>query len=222
MPHPSLLTAAADFATLRAAHPLRPTSVRGCPGGGGAPVLVFPGLLGTDRQTRQFRDCLQMLGYHPLPWQLGLNRGPTPRLLEAVAARVSTLARAHGPLRLVGFGMGGTFARWAAQSRAHAVAQTITVQTPFRDKLDTAWRSVNPVLHATTGLDLSGLSFMIRQPPDQPWAWLASRKDGVVPYASCTDPNFPQNGTETTARHSTCMRDEPVFRAVAARLAEVG
>jgi pimeloyl-ACP methyl ester carboxylesterase len=215
MSRPSLFAAVADFTTLRARSPLRASSVRGCPPGDGAAVLVLPGLFGTDRQTRRFRNGLQRLGYAPLPWSLGLNLGPTPRLLEHVAARVSGLARDHGPLQLVGFGMGGIFARWAAQSRTGAVAGVVTVNTPFRAPVETAWRPLRPFLAPQAGLDTCGLAFMVRQPPEQPWAALYSRRDGVVGWTSCMDPAYPDRCTETRARHASCMRDEEVFRAVA-------
>jgi pimeloyl-ACP methyl ester carboxylesterase len=219
MSRPSLIATATDFASLRARTPLRPKSVRGCPDGDRGPVLVLPGTLGTDRGTRQFRDCLQMLGYTPLPWQLGVNLGPTPRRLEQVAARISFLARDHGPLRLVGFGMGGLFARWAAQSRSQAVVRVVTINTPFREPLDTAWANIRPLLRSFSGLDMRSIAFMVRQKPEQPWAALYSRRDGVVSWSSCFDPSEPARCFEIDARHMTCMRDQEVFRRVARCLA---
>ena len=215
MTHPSLIATAAEFATWRARPPLRPTSVRGCPRGHGEPVLVLPGLLGTDRQTRRFRNGLQMLDYLPLTWELGVNLGPTPRLLEALAARVSKLAAAHGRLRLVGFGMGGTLARWAAQARTAAVCEVITVNTPFREPVDTAFCRVSPLLRSFVGLDVRGLSFMVRQPPSCTWRAIYSKQDGVVAWHCCWDPAFANLCFEVPSKHLSCMRNEAVFHQVA-------
>jgi pimeloyl-ACP methyl ester carboxylesterase len=220
MTRPSLLATARELATPRAAAPLRWTSVRHCPDGDHGPVLVLPGLLGTDRGTRQFRDCLQMLGYTPLPWGLGLNLGPTPRRLEELALRVSFLARDHGPLHVVGFGMGGLFARWAAQSRGTAIARLVTVNAPFREPLELAWRNVRAFTLPQRGLDLRSLAFMLRQVPEQPWHAIYSRKDGVVSWNACHDPRFPERCFDIPSRHMSCMRDARVFRQVAQCLAE--
>jgi pimeloyl-ACP methyl ester carboxylesterase len=220
MTRPSLLATAQDFATLRAAQRLRPGSVRHCPDGDRGPVLVLPGLHGTDRGTRQFRDCLQMLGYTPLPWGLGRNFGPTPRKLQDIAQRVSFLARDHGPLHVVGFGMGGLFARWAAQSRGAAITRLVTVNAPFRVPLELAWRNVRYLMLPHSGLDLRSLAFMLRQVPEQPWHALYSRQDGVVSWKSCMDPRFPDRCIEIPSRHMTCMRNEAVFRQVATCLAK--
>jgi pimeloyl-ACP methyl ester carboxylesterase len=220
MIRPSLFATARELATPRAEAPLRWTSVRHCPDGDRGPVLVLPGLYGSDRGTRQFRDCLQMLGYTPLPWALGRNLGPTPSRLEALATRVSVLARDHGRLHVVGFGMGGLFARWAAQSRGQAIARLVTVNTPFREPLELAWRNLRPVMLPQTGLDLRSLAFMLRQVPEQPWHALYSRRDGVVPWHACHDPRFPDRCFEVPSRHMSCARDARVFRQVALCLAQ--
>ena len=217
MSRPSRLTALIDFTLPGNTHPLRPVSVRNCPAGVG-PILVVPGLLGSDRQTRQFRDCLQMLGYTPAGWELGVNVGPTPTLLERFGARVVAVAKQHGFVRVVGFGMGGVFARWAAESRAAAVSGVATVSTPFREPYDTAWRAARMLVRPSEGLDTRALSFMIRQPPTRDWIALYTRNDRVVPWQSCMDPAEPSHCVEVTARHATCMRDEMVFRAIASWL----
>jgi pimeloyl-ACP methyl ester carboxylesterase len=221
MPRPALSATLRDFAGLRPAQPLGPASVRGCPSGDGSPVLILPGILHGDGQTATFRDCLQMLGYMPLAWELGVNLGPTPILMERLGARVSTLAQRHGKLRLVGFSMGGLFARWIAQSRSLSVAQVITVCAPFRDPLNSAWLPLGAFTPLWQDLDVSGLSFMMRQAPLQPWAALYSRKDGVVAWQSCLDPQAPARCFDVGVRHRNAMREEAVFRQVAACLAEV-
>ena len=222
MPRPALVNTLRDYAAFRARKPLGPSSVRGCPGGDGSAVLVLPGLLRGDGQTAQFRQCLQMLGYVPLAWELGTNVGPAPNVLDRLGARISALAQRHGKLRVVGFSMGGLFARWAAQSRSQSIAQVITICTPFRDPMNSAWLPVRAALPFWPGLDVSGLSFMIRQTPSQPWAALYSRRDGLVAWRNCLDPAFPAQCFEIDCYHTICMREEAVFRQVAACLSSPG
>jgi pimeloyl-ACP methyl ester carboxylesterase len=221
MPRPKLSVTLRDFVALRPAKALGPASVRGCPSGDGSPVLLLPGILHGDAQTERFRNCLQMLGYTPLPWGLGMNVGPTPILMEKIGTRISTLAQSYGKLRLVGFSMGGLFARWLGQSRSLSVSQVITICAPFRDPMNSAWLPLGGFKPLWQGLDVSGLSFMMRQTPIQPWAALYSRKDGVVAWQSCLDPQAPDRCFDVACRHRTAMREEAVFRQVAACLAEV-
>jgi pimeloyl-ACP methyl ester carboxylesterase len=142
-------------------------------------------------------------------------------MMEKIGTRISTLAQGYGRLRLVGFSMGGLFARWLAQSRSQSVAQVITICAPFRDPVNSAWLPLGGFLPLWQGLDVSGLSFMMRQTPVQPWAALYSRKDGVVAWQSCLDPQAPDHCFEVAIRHRTAMHEEAVFRQVAACLGEV-
>jgi pimeloyl-ACP methyl ester carboxylesterase len=220
MPRPPVSQTIRDYATFRAQTPLRPSSVRGCPPGDGSAVLVIPGILRGDGQTLRFRNGLQMLGYVPFGWELGINAGPTPRTMIDLSNRIGTLAQHHGKVRIVGFSMGGLFARWAAQARSQLVSQVVTICAPFRDPLDSAWLPLRALLPLWPDLDVRGMSFMIRQTPSQPWAAIYSRRDGVTAWQSCMDPRFPDRCFEVATRHTIAMREEAVFRQSAACLAQ--
>jgi pimeloyl-ACP methyl ester carboxylesterase len=220
MPRPKLTATFADYASFRPRRALGPASVRDCPAGDGSAVLVLPGILRGDGQTKRFRDCLQMLGYQPFGWGIGINGGPSQRTLIELGNRISTLAQAHGRVRLVGFSAGGLFARWAAHARSQAVSQVITICAPFRDPVGSAWLPLRPFLPLWPELDLSGLSFMIRQPPSQPWAALYSKRDGIVAWQSCMDPAFPDRCVELGTRHAITMREEASFQHTARFLAD--
>jgi pimeloyl-ACP methyl ester carboxylesterase len=180
---------------------------------------VLPGILRGDAQTGQFRDCLQMLGYTPYGWELGTNLGPSPRTMIQLGNRISALGALHGSLRIIGFSMGGLFARWAAQSRSQTVSQVITICSPFRDPLDSAWLPLRPLLPLWRELDVGAMSFMVRQPPRQDWAALYSRRDGLTAWQSCMDPAFPERCFDVGTRHTIAMREEAVFRQTALCLA---
>ena len=219
MPSPNLASALRDRATLRPRQKLDASSLRGCPSGDGSAVLVLPGILHGDGQTAALRDCLQMLGYTPLGWGLGLNHGPSVPTMDRLGARISQLAARHGRLRLVGFSMGGLFARWAAQSRSASIAQVITICSPFRDPLNGAWLPMRPFLPLWPGLDVRGLCFMIQQPPEQPWAALYSRQDGIVRWQNCMDSRHAERCFDIGVRHSVAMQETATFRQLALCLA---
>jgi hypothetical protein len=73
-----VLRAGLDVAALAAAWPLLATARRG----DGHPVLVLPGLMTGDPATLVLRTALRALGHHVTGWSLGLNRGPTSRVVH--------------------------------------------------------------------------------------------------------------------------------------------
>ena len=81
------------------------------PRGDGHPVMTLPGLGGTDRSMRPMRRLLRHLGYFAHGWKQGRNRG-RPETEDGLLSRVRSLHRRHGRrISLVGWSMGGLYAR---------------------------------------------------------------------------------------------------------------
>jgi pimeloyl-ACP methyl ester carboxylesterase len=209
-----------DFLAFTPAQKINHRSVAGCPPGDGGPVLVMPGILHDDRQTQAFRDGLKMLEYNALGWELGRNLGPTARLMEGTSVRLSRVARDYGPVRLVGFSMGGLFARFLAQAKPHLVRQVITVCSPFADPLHSAWLPSGPAQALWRDVDLGTIAYMTRLRPPGPWAAIYSRLDGVVAWQACRDEAAMENCMEVPVRHRVAMSETAVLVAVAKCLAE--
>jgi pimeloyl-ACP methyl ester carboxylesterase len=218
---PALGLTLRDFLAYAPSQKIDHRSLQGCPEGDGSPVLVLPGILHDDRQTESFRAGLEMLQYRPLAWELGRNLGPTARLMEGTSVRLSRVAREYGPVRLVGFSMGGLFARFLAQAKPHLVRQVITVCSPFADPLHSAWLPSGPASAIWRDVDLGTLAYMTRLRPSVPWAAIYSRLDGVVAWQACRDEAVPEQCFEVPVRHRVAMAETPVFVAVAKCLAQV-
>jgi len=217
---PTLRATLRDYAALRPFERLTPDSVRFCPPGSGQPILVLPGILRGDSHTRRFRDALTMLDYQPFGWELGINLGPTQTLIEGATVRLAKLAQAHGPVRVIGFSMGGLFARFLAHARPHLVSQVITVCSPFRDAVNSAWLPVRPLLGLWPHTDVGAMNYMVGQTPPVPWAALYSKLDGVVAWRNCQDQTAPGQCFEVKCRHKFAALEEGVLRQVAECLKE--
>lgn len=103
------------------------------PRGDGHPVLVLPGLGAGDSATLVLRRLLRRLGYRTHGWGLGTNLGPTPQTRDAMAARLDDLtARYQTPVSLIGWSLGGLYARQLAWDRAESVRQVITLGAPIQ------------------------------------------------------------------------------------------
>jgi pimeloyl-ACP methyl ester carboxylesterase len=216
---PPVLHTLLDFTAVLPRQRIGHRSLHGLPAGDGSPVLVLPGIMHDDRQTERFRDGLKMLDYTPFGWDLRRNFGPTAYLMEGVKVRLARLARDHGPVRLVGFSMGGLFARYLAQSKPQLVRQVITVCSPFADPLHSAWLPTGPALPLWRDVDIGTLCYMVRQRPPVPWSALYSRIDGVVAWQACRDETAMENCIEVRVRHRQAMHETQVLAAVARCLA---
>ena len=105
--------------------------LRQAPRGEPHPVLVLPGLLASDVSTMGLRRWIRRLGYPVRGWELGRNRGPTQAVVDGLPLLVDQLAQRYGQaVSVVGWSLGGIFARRMALNRPETIRQVITLGTP--------------------------------------------------------------------------------------------
>ncbi|MGA9277948.1 esterase/lipase family protein [Ilumatobacter sp.] len=108
-------------------------ALRRLPKGDGHPVLVLPGFSASDRSTAPLRDLLKRLGYRTYGWGLGVNVGPTSRILEGLVDRLDRAHQRRGePVSIVGWSLGGIYGRELARARPTEVRQVITLGSPIQ------------------------------------------------------------------------------------------
>ena len=97
------------------------------------PVLVLPGFTGNDRSTAPLRWWLKSQGYWSHGWGLGANIGPSERIVHGMRERLDQLASRHDrKVTLIGWSLGGVYARILAREAPDQVRQVITLGSPFR------------------------------------------------------------------------------------------
>ena len=181
-------------------------------------MLVLPGWLASDWSTRTLRGFLRARGYHAHGWRLGWNLGPSATLIDGLDARFRELRERHGRrLSLIGWSLGGIYARELARRHPADVRQVITLATPFRD------------VYATTAARLFGRRSTtndverqrrLRTPPPVPCTSFYSRSDGIVAWQSCLDEAGPwTENVEVQSSHCGMGHHPSVLLAIAKRLA---
>ena len=195
------------------------------PNGDGHPVLVLPGFTAADRSTARLRELLRSLGYRTYGWGLGANLGPTPRIVDGIRRRVDRITAARGePISVIGWSLGGIFARVMAREQPDRFRQVITMGSPFRMTPDDRsaasgmWDRLRP-LHDDEILE--GLDVRDRGELPVPTTAIYSRTDGVVWWRACLETVGPQaENVEVYGSHCGLGFNPSVAYVIADRLAQ--
>ena len=113
------------------------------PRGDGHPVLVLPGLVASDVSTRPLRSFLKGRGYAVSGWRQGRNLGLRHGVQQGMVDLVREFSDAHGRrISIVGWSLGGLYARQLAKMMPDRVRSVITLGSPFagHPKATNAWR----------------------------------------------------------------------------------
>jgi pimeloyl-ACP methyl ester carboxylesterase len=153
------------------------------PRGDGHPVLVLPGLAAGDASTALMRRFLQSRGFAPSGWGQGLNLGLREGVIEHAHQRLRELWVQHGrPVSLVGWSLGGLYARELAKHSPDMVRLVITLGSPFsgHPRETNAWR----LYEFASGhkLDWHDFHGPLRAPPPAPTTSIWSPTDGIVAW----------------------------------------
>jgi len=144
----------------------------------GPPALVLPGFLASDRTTMDIRRALARGGWRAHPWALGLNRGAKPDTMVALGRRLRDVYDGR-PVLLVGWSLGGMFARELAHGHPHLVRGVVTLCSPFSGDLKTN-TNVRELYERIAGHDVNDPPFPVKPgKPPVPTLAFWSRRDGI-------------------------------------------
>ncbi len=198
------------------------------PGGDGRPVLVLPGFTASDRSTATLRRLLAELGYDVYTWDHGTNMGPSPKVIDGVQRRVHSITQSTGQsVTLIGWSLGGLYARALAERFPDEVRHCITMGSPFRVSTGSAtWAGT---LFTATAKLRGRQAPSVSEPgvfhpgyrgaPPVPTTNVFSRFDGIVPWRACLDdPSRESENIETYCAHLGFGHDPGAISVVADRL----
>ena len=184
----------------------------------GPPVLVIPGFLATDRTTMDLRRALARAGWRAHPWLLGLNTGAKADTLELLEARLDQLADRRKVL-LVGWSLGGMFARQLAHRCPKKVRAVVTLGSPFSGDLKTN-TNVRELYERIAGHDVYEPPFPnLSEKPPVPTLALWSRRDGIVaPRAARGLAHEVDKSVEVDTYHTGFAIHRPVISKIVAEI----
>lgn len=165
---------------------------RRLPQGDGHTVLLIPGFLAPDTSTLPMRQVLNSIGYEAVGWGQGVNTGPRAGTVRGMQEKLGSLAEeSGGEVSIIGWSLGGLYARMLARTQPQRVRFVITLVAPFR--FDQADRSRASVLYrALEQPEERHVWRSMREPPLLvPATSIFTRLDGVIDWRACLDDPRP-------------------------------
>lgn len=190
--------------------------------GDGQPVIVFPGLAAGDLSTFPMRQFFKHLGYPSYGWEQGLNAGPRDGVLAGCKQRIIEIYADHGrPVSLVGWSLGGLYAREMAKLLPGRVRQVVTLGSPFAGNAEAtrAWR----LFEALSGHKARDpkMHKRLRTAPNVPTTSIYSKSDGVVAWQCSVQSGGRQTeNIEVSASHFGIGMNPCALFALADRLSQ--
>jgi pimeloyl-ACP methyl ester carboxylesterase len=194
------------------------------PHGDGHPVLVLPGLVASDVSTRPLRTFLKTRGYAVSGWRQGRNLGLRPGVQHAMVDLVHELNDTHGrKVSLVGWSLGGLYARQLAKMMPKRVRQVITLGSPFASnpKATNAWRVYEMASGRRAEDEDPRFGGTLSSAPPVPTTAIFSRTDGICAWQGCREQSSNMaESIEVESSHCGMGHHPAAVYAVADRLAQ--
>ena len=158
------------FSTLSPARTLGPES--------GPPVLVIPGWVASDRTTRGLRRAFADAGWRVHGWDMGFNRGARLDTVERLRRRLEEVGGGQ-PVLVVGWSLGGVYARELARAAPDQVRAVVTLGSPFSGDphQNNVWRLYERI--AGHKVDEPPIPRITEKPP-VPHLAIWSQRDGII------------------------------------------
>jgi pimeloyl-ACP methyl ester carboxylesterase len=157
------------------------------PKGDGHPVLALPGFLASDLSMAPMRRYLKELGYDTYTWGMGRNFGGLSSMRSALRDRLGEIHQTTGrKVSIVGWSLGGVYARDLALQMPEMARAVITLGSPFAN--DVRATNATRLYEALSGEgvdDNPELRKAIAGDLPVPATSIYSRTDGIVNWRTC-------------------------------------
>lgn len=186
--------------------------------GHGEPIMVLPGYQTTDAYTHKLRKFLADLNYTVYGWGQGKNQARSSQFHNAQHKLLELYQQHKTPVRLIGYSLGGLYARKLAQDHPHIVDSVITVGTPISWEVQTDSIKLLTMFGIMSGADPELLDFLsdVDLDPRVPVTIIYSRDDGVVHWRDAVNKRHSVNvkHIRVSGAHMGMIHNAAVWRAI--------
>ena len=144
-------------------------------------IMLLPGFATHPVRMRYMARQLERAGHKVKRWGMGFNLGPTSENLAYLEERLIEIhERYDRDVVLVGWSLGGLFAREIARRHPDRVSKVITMGSPFsgNPRANNAWRAYQFI--AGHAVDSPPIENDVREKPPVETVAFWSARDGIV------------------------------------------
>ena len=144
-------------------------------------VMLLPGFGAHPMRMRFMARQLEAAGHRVKRWGQGFNLGAAPDTIDRIEDRLLDIqARYGGPVYLVGWSLGGVFARELAKRHPDKIAKVVTMGSPFsgHPRANNGWRAYHLV--AGHRVEEPPIECVVNIKPPVETVALWSPRDGIV------------------------------------------
>lgn len=179
-------------------------------------VMLLPGFATHPVRMRFLARSMRSAGHRVFHWGIGFNWGASAERFDRVERRVVDLAAEHGaPVTLVGWSLGGLFAREIAKRQPDAVAKVVTLGSPFSysPRANNVWRAYQFIAGHPVDDPPVPVELAVKPPVETVALW--SPRDGIVhPRAACGAPGERDRAVALRCTHMGFAYDPKAIQAV--------
>lgn len=144
-------------------------------------VMLLPGFGAHPVRMRHMARQLEAAGHRVKRWGMGFNFGARNGTLDRIEDRLLDIhARFGEPVHLVGWSLGGVFAREVAKRQPDKVAKVITLGSPFsgHPRANNGWRAYHLVAGHRVEEPPVDCAISVKPPVETVALW--SPRDGII------------------------------------------
>lgn len=183
-------------------------------------VMILPGFATHPVRMRYLAQQLEAAGHSTKRWGLGFNWGPDEERFEFLEARLADLHARHGrPVVLLGWSLGGLFARELAKRQPDAVAKVITMGSPFSGspRANNVWRAYQFITgHSVDAPPIA--ADLAAKPPVETVALWSANDGAIAPRCAAGRPNERDRAIAVRCTHIGFTYDPQVIMTVLGEL----
>ncbi|MEM6266336.1 MAG: alpha/beta hydrolase [Pseudomonadota bacterium] len=195
------------------------------PKGDGHAVLTLPGFMASNSSTVPMRGVLNELGYDAHGWDSGRNVRVDNALVHRLESQLKRLYKLSGrPVSLIGWSLGGVFARELAKMHPDKVRLVMSLGSPLAsDRNHTHAKALFERLNGKEPEPMrAGYFSNLEQAPPVPTTSVFTKTDGIVHWHASIQAEgpHPSENIQVHASHCGLGVNPSVMVTIADRLSQ--
>lgn len=179
-------------------------------------VMLLPGFGAHPVRMRFMARQLEAAGHKVKRWGMGFNFGAGQDTIDRVEHRLLAVHRRYGqPVHLVGWSLGGVFAREVAKRHPDKVAKIVTLGSPFsgHPRANNGWRAYHLVAGHRVEEPPVECAVSVKPPVETVAMW--SPRDGIVtPRCAAGRPGERDRAIALRCTHMGFVQSREAIEAV--------